>query len=75
MEVINFFDHFKEQISSDYQRLDDFGRQLNLYFCSYKFEDKNYSLDIWAYDMEDAERRVEAIRDSFNLEGQLLLEV
>jgi hypothetical protein len=38
---------------------------------SYKDDDKQYGLHIWATDFADAERRVRLMRDGLKLDGQV----
>ena len=52
-------------------RLDDEGRILYEYALDYRMDDAHWSASIWAYSMEDAERRVSAMRHSLTLSGQV----
>ena len=50
---------------------DGFGRPMFTYLLSYDFEGGEYSTQLVAYSMEDAAARVEAMRASLRLDGQL----
>lgn len=60
-------------VDDDCVLIDDEGRKNYLFTCSYK--DKKlktrFALQIWAYNMKDAERRVRAIKRSLRLDGQV----
>lgn len=49
---------------------DEYGRKLFTYLLSYDFDGGQYSTQVWAYSMEDAAARVEAMRASLRLDGQ-----
>ena len=50
---------------------DDDGRLMFVFALDYKFEGGTWSLNLWAYSQEDAEARVQAMRDSLSCAGQL----
>lgn len=68
--IIQFSDYTKPEIDSNYKR-----DGLFKYALSYKFNDKIFSIDIWAESVIDAEQRVEAIKNSLEYVGQLIEEV
>lgn len=61
----------REAPDVEHVRHDDFGRTLFCYLLSYDFADSQWSAQVWAYSMDDAEKRVEAMRESLRLDGQL----
>lgn len=54
----------------EWVRHDDYGRPMYHYGLSYTFEDGKWAAEIWAYSMEDAQNRVDAMRQSLVLLGQ-----
>lgn len=67
-EVIDF-----NQVDPNCVIIDDDGRKNYLFTCSYKDKKlgSRFVLNIWAYNMKDAERRVRAIKKSLRLDGQV----
>ena len=60
-----------EKPDAEFVRKDDFGRPLYLYALSYQFDGGTWGgVDVWAYSMEDAQARVDAMRQSIVLLGQ-----
>lgn len=55
----------------EFVSVDEFGRKLFTYMLEYSFEGKHFSTTIIAYSMEDAAGRVEAMKHSLVLKGQL----
>ena len=60
----------REQPDSEFVRHDDFGRPVYLFLLNYQMDGASWSADIWAYDMEDAQRRVDAIAKTVTVLGQ-----
>lgn len=56
---------------ADHVRRDDFGRPLYRFTCSYDMGDGAWALDLWAYSREDADARMDAIRRSGRVDGQV----
>lgn len=56
---------------AEFIRKDDFGRPLYCYLLGYEFERGQWRAEIWAYSMEDAQARVDAMRESLFLRGQM----
>lgn len=56
---------------AEHVRRDDFGRPLYRYLLTYSMDGSEWGADVWAYTMEDAEARVQAMRTSLKLEGQV----
>lgn len=52
-------------------RIDEEGRKLYTFLADYKMDGSTYTASIWAYDWEDAERRLTAIRFSGHIVGML----
>jgi hypothetical protein len=57
---------------SEHIRRDDFGRPMYRFTCSYDMCDGRWCLDLWAYNREDADARMNAIRRSGRVDGQVL---
>lgn len=51
------------------------GIRWNQYTCDYRFEDKSYAVTIWAQSFEDAEARIEAMKQTLTLGGQIYSEI
>lgn len=60
-------------VDPDCVMTDEDGRKNYLFTCSYRDKKlgSRFVLNIWAYNMKDAERRVRAIRKSLRLDGQV----
>jgi hypothetical protein len=54
---------------------DDFGRPMFAYLLSYDFNGGSWNIKLWAYSMEDAEARIQAMRESLTLDGQMFTTV
>lgn len=52
-------------------KTDQHGRLMAKFLLEYTMDGKKFAADIWAYSIEDAERRVEAMRESLTVVGQL----
>ena len=61
----------KDRPDADMVRLDDDGAPLYLFFLQYEMDGSTWGgIDVWAYSFDDAERRVEAMRQSLVVLGQ-----
>lgn len=60
----------KERPNADCVMVDDDGAPLYRYALEYSVEHSRWSAEIWAYSMEDAQNRVDAMRQSLVLLGQ-----
>lgn len=56
---------------AEFVTCDDFGRKLYCFSLEYEMDGAEYGAHIWAYDMDDAMRRVDAMRQSLRYEGQI----
>lgn len=62
----------ERDIAPDFIAVDDFGRKLYNYALSYDFDGSTWGgVSVWAYSMEDAQNRVNAMRENINLLGQI----
>jgi hypothetical protein len=50
---------------------DGFGREMFKFALSYDLDGKEFGLNVWAYSTDDAKERVEAMRASLRLDGQV----
>jgi len=70
---------YRNKISSDYTKFiktDQDGITMYKYVLSYNLEGSWWSgVTVWAYSFEDAELRVAAMKESLNLDGQLIEEI
>lgn len=55
---------------ADFVRHDDFGRPMYLFLLEYAMPDGDYGTEVWAYNITDANERVEAMRESLIVLGQ-----
>lgn len=60
-----------ERPDPEFVRKDDFGREMFCFALSYDLGDRQFGTNIWAYDLNDAEAKVAAMRESLRLDGQL----
>lgn len=68
------FQTFKNErdIDPEFIRADDFGKKLYCYALSYDFDGSTWGgVTVWAYSMEDAQNRVNAMRENIALLGQI----
>jgi hypothetical protein len=68
------FQTFKAErdIDPEFIMVDDFGRKLYAYALSYDFDGSTWGgISVWAYSMEDAQNRVNAMRENLILLGQI----
>ena len=55
----------------EYIRKDDFGRPMFCFLLSYEMDNRQWSTELWAYDLADAQNRVAAMRASLTCDGQI----
>lgn len=56
---------------AEFVRQDDYGRPMYTFLLSYEMDGSGWSTEVWAYDVEDAEKRVAAMRESLKVDGQI----
>ena len=61
----------RAQPDPEFVRQDDYGRPVYCFGVEYRFNDRTYSFQLWAYSWEDAEAKVASIRESGKVFGQL----
>ena len=59
------------QPAPEFVRTDEYGRKLYCFLLDYEMDGSQYSAELWAYDMDEAHRRVAAMRNSLGVSGQL----
>jgi len=59
------------QPDPEFVRKDEYGRPLYCFTLSYQMDGSTYATEVWAYDQAEAEKRVQAMRESLTYEGQL----
>jgi hypothetical protein len=47
------------------------GEKWYKFLASYEFRGNRYTLDFWALDMDDAKERIDAIKNTLKLDGQI----
>lgn len=57
---------------AEFTRHDAFGRPMYCYATSYKMGDDDWSAEVWAYSDEEAAQKVEAMRSTLKLDGQMM---
>ncbi len=62
----------RDKPNAKYIKHDDFGREMHCYLIDYVFDGGEWSAELWAYSVEDAKARVDAMRESLILKGQLM---
>lgn len=67
---INKFRSDREKPDSQFVRRDDYGREMFLFGLQYEMGGSLWANDVWAYDAEDAQNRVNAMRRSLTVLGQ-----
>jgi hypothetical protein len=60
-----------DQPDDDCTMTDEFGRKMYLFSLEYKFDDRTWCLDVWAYSFDEAEQRVKAMQESLSLAGMV----
>jgi len=61
----------REQPDPEFVMRDDFGRPMYTFTLSYDMDGSLWLIHLWAYSHDDAERRVEAMRQSLKCDGQV----
>jgi hypothetical protein len=61
----------REAPDPEFVRRDEFGRPLYCFLIDYEMDGGSWGSELWAYDAADAEKRVEAMRASLTLAGQI----
>lgn len=60
----------KAQPDPENIRKDDFGRPLYRFLLEYEHDGAKWGLDLWAYDMADAEAKAASISNGVTVVGQ-----
>ena len=55
---------------AEHVRKDDFGRSMYRFLLEYEMDGSEWSAQVWAYDFDDAQKRVASMRASLRLLGQ-----
>ena len=61
----------REEPAPENVLVDDFGRKLYRFLCSYDLGPERYIFHLWAYDLEDADKKIQAIKESGQVDGQV----
>lgn len=75
--VIDFaaFKAARDLPDAEFRTTDEFGRPMFTFLLEFTFDGSAVSASIWAYDLDDAEARVAAARETLMLVGQIHSEV
>lgn len=65
----------KEYPDAEFVRQDEYGRKLYLFLTSYDLGSDQYGSELWAYDLEDARKKVSAMRESLRIDGMAFASV
>ena len=57
---------------AEFVKRDDFGRPMQCYLIEYTMDGHEWGVQVWAYSMEDAANRVQALRATAVLKGQAM---
>lgn len=70
-DIVDLATYRQKQDTDSYCiRHDQDGREMLLFALEYELQSKTIATHIWAYSMEDAEKRVEAMRTSLVVIGR-----
>ena len=61
----------RQRPNADCVKRDDEGREMFLFDLDYIYDGKRWSIDLWAYSIEDAQCRVSAMRATLIVDGQI----
>lgn len=62
----------REAPDAEFRKHDDFGREMFTFLLNYEMGDgSRWSVELWAYSAEDAQNRVDAMRGSLTVCGQV----
>jgi hypothetical protein len=61
----------REKPDKEFIRRDQHGIEMYQFSLEYSMDGKTWSNELWAYSVEDAERRVKAMRGTLTVAGQL----
>jgi hypothetical protein len=77
MQIINFLSQpaAADRPDHDYVSIDQNGQEIYKFALQYHWNDKTWAAEIWAYSLDDAERRVQAMRQSLIVSGQLYSDI
>ena len=53
----------------EFVKVDDYGRKMFFFAATYQYQDGDWSIEFWAYDMSDAQARIAAMRESVGKTG------
>lgn len=66
----------RNEVGEQYIQRDDYGRSVGFAFtATYTLNGRQYAIFFTAKDHDDAERHIQAMIDSLNLEGQMIMEI
>lgn len=54
---------------SEFVRIDEKGQKMFFFVAEYAFDDAKWSVEFWAYSMDEALQRVAAMRESVGASG------
>lgn len=63
--------HFpdKNRPAPEFVQIDEKGRKMFFFATTYSFENADWSVEFWAYSKEDANRRIQTMRDNLGAKG------
>lgn len=70
-EIVQLRPEPEDTPDADCVLVDQYGRPMYRYIADYQYQGADWSVQLWAYDVADAEHRIEAMRHSLVYCGQL----
>jgi len=68
---LNEFRNAKTEPDAEFVFTDEFGRKLYTFLLDYEMDGKTYTTRLVAYDEDDADRRIAAMRESLVYGGKI----
>lgn len=72
-EIIEFT--VNDRPADEFVRIDDEGRKMFYFMIHYRMGESQWSCRIWAYDAEDAQARLDGIKASGTVAGQVYVQI
>lgn len=60
---------------AEFRSTDQFGRPMFCFMADFEHDGSTFSVHFWAYDFEDAERRVRSMKAGLVVAGQVYAEI
>lgn len=60
---------------AEFRSTDQYGRPMFCFMADFEHDGATFSINFWAYDFEDAERRVRSMKAGLVVAGQVFAEI